>query len=142
MDSILLDTNIILDIALERQPFYDRAHQLVLAALKREVALFITATTITDIYYIIRKTKGRESAWGFVTHLMDFVEVAGVDRDVIERALEFSDWEDFEDAVQASSGIIHGIDVLVTRDASGFSKAPLVVLAPEEALTMLEERRD
>ena len=139
MNKMLLDTNIILDMALGRQPFFEKAQKLVLQASELEVPLFVTATTITDIYYIIRKAKGRDEALGFVIQLLDFVQVASVDRKVLEMALALQDLRDFEDAIQASTAILHDIDVLVTRNSDDFSGAPLPILSPEEAISFLQE---
>jgi len=138
MAKILLDTNIILDMALGRHPFFEKALNLVLLASEQDVPLFVTATTITDIYYIIRKSKGREAALGFVVQLLDIVQVAGVDRKVIEKALALQDLKDFEDAVQASTAILHEIDVLVTRNSNDFAGAPLQIFSPEEAISFLQ----
>jgi len=138
MTKILLDTNIILDMALGRQPFFEKALKLVLLASEQNVPLFVTATTITDIYYIIRKSKGREAARGFVVQLLDIVQVAGVDRKVIEKALALQDLKDFEDAIQASTAILHEINVLVTRNSDDFVGAPLQIFSPEEAISFLQ----
>ena len=56
---ILIDTNIILDVVLERQPFVEQATRLLQIAQQAGVELFLTATTVTDLYYITRKAKGR-----------------------------------------------------------------------------------
>ena len=59
---ILIDTNVILDIALEREPFVKQAAMLLKAAQQYKIQLFMTATTVTDLYYITRKEKGKETA--------------------------------------------------------------------------------
>jgi predicted nucleic acid-binding protein len=61
---LLLDTNILLDIALKRQPFVGQAAQVLTTAQHQKFSLYITATTITDLFYIIRKAKGKDIAAG------------------------------------------------------------------------------
>jgi predicted nucleic acid-binding protein len=61
----LIDTNVILDIALERQPFVEQAVQLLKAAQQANIILYMTATTITDLYYIARREKGHADALDF-----------------------------------------------------------------------------
>ena len=138
MDKILVDTNIILDVALKRQPFVEQSSLLFLTALEKGVSLYVTATTITDLYYIIRKAKGHSVALMFIGNLLNFTEVAGVNRDVIVEALE-SRIADFEDAVQISAARNSSIPMLVTRNIKDFEGAPLKVSTPAIVLQELSE---
>jgi hypothetical protein len=65
-ETTVKENGIILDIALERQPFVEQATQLFKAAQQADVVLFVTATTITDLYYITRKAQGRAAALNFI----------------------------------------------------------------------------
>lgn len=58
MTKVLFDTNIILDVALKRQPFFEDALELFRLIDRKDIVGYVTATTITDIYYISRKEKG------------------------------------------------------------------------------------
>ncbi len=133
---ILIDTNIILDIVLERQPFVEQATQLFTAAQQANVILFVTATTITDLYYITRKAKGRAIALNFIADLLQFMDVAGVDKAVIMQALH-SDIADFEDAIQESAAKSQAINVLVTRNETDFKNSALEIHSPESLLQSL-----
>lgn len=62
MKNIFLDTNIILDIALERPIFFDQASKIFEKLANGEIHCFITATSIKDIYFLIRKEKTKEIA--------------------------------------------------------------------------------
>jgi predicted nucleic acid-binding protein len=130
---ILIDTNIILDIALERQPFVEAAIRLLEVTQRVDLVLYVTATTITDLYYITRKARGRATARNFIVDLMQFVEVAGVGRTVIEEALH-SKVADFEDAVQESAAKQYAIQVIVTRNEKDFENSVLEVHNPESFL--------
>ncbi len=57
MIKILLDTNIVLDIALERQDFYEKAKQIVEILYLKSLPTFVTASSVTDIYYFLKKKK-------------------------------------------------------------------------------------
>ncbi len=138
MDKILVDTNIILDVALKRQPFFEQSSRLFLTAVEKGISLYVTATTITDLYYIIRKAKGHSVALMFIGNLLSFIEVAGVNRDVIVEALE-SGITDFEDAVQISAARNSSIRMLVTRNIKDFEGAPLKVSTPAIVLQELSE---
>lgn len=130
---ILIDTNVILDIVLERQPFLKHAELLLQTAQRTSTEIFLSATTVTDLYYIIRKAKGRATALDFIKDLMQFVEVAAVDKSVILQALQ-SNISDFEDAVQEISAKNEEIEIIVTRNESDFTNSILEVHTPESFL--------
>ncbi len=130
---ILLDTNVILDIVLERHPFAQAATAVLQAVRENDSVLFVTATTITDLYYIIRKAKGHAVALNFTKDLLEFVEVAGVDREVIINALR-SQIADFEDAIQESAARLQNIDVIITRNVADFAYSTIQVHNPASFL--------
>ena len=127
---ILVDTNVFLDIILERQPFFASSAQLLQRAPQENVELFLTATTITDLYYIVRKAKDRNTALTFIKDLLTFVEVSAVDKHVILQALQL-EMTDFEDAIQVSSAQGNNIHIVVTRNEADFRDAGLEIYTPE-----------
>ncbi|MCP3932103.1 MAG: PIN domain-containing protein [Bacteroidetes bacterium] len=75
MKKVLLDTNIILDIALKRQPHFHFSVQIFEKIDERKIEGFVTATTITDIYYVSKKETSQEDARAFLLQLVQIVEV-------------------------------------------------------------------
>lgn len=134
---LLLDTNVILDILLEREPFVRHAVQLVKIAQQRSFQLFVTATTITDLYYITRKERGKETALALIEELLDIVEVASVDKHVVLQALR-SGMPDFEDAIQACSAKQEAIATIITRNESDFIASGLHIYNPDAFLQTLQ----
>ena len=134
--NILLDTNIILDIVLERQPFWESAVRLLEAAAQANLTLYVTATTITDLYYITHKARDRASARNFIIDLLQFMEIAGVDKTTIIEALH-SQITDFEDAIQESAAQQNTIHVIVTRNEKDFKNSVVKVYNPESFLQSL-----
>lgn len=130
---VLLDTNIILDIVLERPPFVEHATQLLHHAAQASISLFLTATTITDLYYITRKAKGRETAINLIRDLLQLVEIVAVDQAVITQALQ-SPLTDFEDAIQEQAAYQAGIHAIVTRNEADFADAIVDIYTPETFL--------
>jgi predicted nucleic acid-binding protein len=128
---ILLDTNVVLDVALEREPFEVVAVRILEASDFDRIHLFITGSAATDVYYILRKSKGREFAIGFLADLLDSVDVCQINETVLLAALD-SDFLDFEDAVQNAAAIDSQIEVIVTRNKADYRTSPLTVLSPEE----------
>jgi predicted nucleic acid-binding protein len=137
---ILLDANVALDVLLERQPFYVSGAK-VLSLSKGGIELFLSASAITDIYYIIRKElKEKETALTLLKNLLASVDVAAVTNNEIHRAIDLN-WSDLEDAVQYASGEAIAVDYLVTRNTSDFSAADYPVVTPDELLSILVDER-
>jgi predicted nucleic acid-binding protein len=128
---ILLDTNVILDVALARQPFCQAAEKILDASDFRRIHLFITASSATDLYYVLRKEKGRDIGLKFLRRLLESVDACSVHEVTLVAALA-SDFFDFEDAVQNAAAIESRIETIVTRDKAGYRTSPLVVLSPDE----------
>ncbi|MCP4397752.1 MAG: PIN domain-containing protein [bacterium] len=127
--NVLLDTNVLLDFVLERVPFVEDAEQLFETAKHGTIDLFMTATTVTDLFYIARKEKGKEQTLELIEDLLQFVEVASVDKTVILQALR-SELTDFEDAVQECAAKQAAIDIIVTRNEADFKNSDLEIQSP------------
>ncbi|WP_019487057.1 type II toxin-antitoxin system VapC family toxin [Kamptonema formosum] len=84
---ILLDTNVIVDVALERKPFFPDSDRVLSFVEQGQVEGYISGSTFSDLYYIIRRGKGRDSTLAFLRQLATFCQVATVDRAVISLAL-------------------------------------------------------
>jgi predicted nucleic acid-binding protein len=130
---VLLDTNIVLDVALERSPFVEDSSRILEISEEKKVDLFITASVATDIFYILRKHKGWETALNFLRDLLQVVDVCSVDKNVLLQALN-NPHPDFEDAVQLHAALAEKIDVIVTRDQEGYAQSTLMVKSPENFL--------
>lgn len=133
MERVLFDTNIILDIALKRVPHFELAAELFGMIDEMKITGHVTASTITDIYYISKKQKGHMSAIAFISSLIEILDVVGVNRETIINALEM-DLKDFEDSIQASAAQYYKLDCIITRNELDFEKSDLKVFTPEEYL--------
>lgn len=130
----LLDTNIVLDFLLQREPFFQDAEQLFEAIADGHVVGYVTATTLTDIFYISRKhTRSIERARQAVSETLTAMEICPIDRDVLEAALN-SNVADFEDAIQIFSAVAQRLGAIVTRDTHGFANSPVPVSSVQELL--------
>jgi predicted nucleic acid-binding protein len=128
---ILIDTNVVLDFLQEREPFVDNAARLFERIDAGEIEGFIAATTVTNVYYIIRKATGVRVAQEAIAQILANLSIYAVDREVLEQALTLN-FQDFEDAVQYACAVVNHMDAIVTRDASGFVSAKIPVVLPEE----------
>lgn len=131
----LIDTNIVLDFLLQREPFFQDADLLFRAIATEQVVGNVTATTLTDIFYIARRhTSSLEQARQAVSATLAVMVICPVNRAVLESALK-SDFADFEDAVQIFSAVAQSLDAIVTRDRRGFTNSPIQVLSVRELRT-------
>ena len=136
---ILFDTNVILDVLLDREPFSSTAAKLFSKVETGEITGYVCATTITTLHYISSKVIGADSAIEEINKLLMLFEVAPVNRAVLDAALT-SGFKDFEDAVVHESGVYKETQGIVTRDFDGFKKSKINVYSPEELLLMLESK--
>ena len=135
---ILFDTNIILDLLLDREPFSEGAQILVSKVETGEVIGILCATTVTTIHYLLSKSLGKEKSIEVIRSLLKLFEIASVTRTVLEDALEAND-RDYEDSVIYKSAYHSGAGIVVTRDRKGFAKSDLPVMSPRELLALLGE---
>ena len=134
---ILLDTNVILDYMLGRNPFFDNALKILDLASYENQLTVVSSSAITDIFYHVNRAF-RDS---FITQdkieeLMQIISVLDVTEDDIRRALSLR-WKDFEDAVQYSVAVSNHVDFIITRNASDFESRDIPVMNPEEFLLYL-----
>jgi len=135
---VLIDTNILLDFLLEREPFKDDAEELFAAIDSGQIIGYVTATTLTDIFYIARKhTRSLELAREAVSSTLETMIICPVNRNVLEAAFA-SGLIDFEDAVQIYSAIAQDLDIIVTRDNKGFLSSTIQVFSVRQLLNQLQ----
>ena len=139
MKQILIDTNVILDLALNRQKFGEIAKTLITQILDNKIQPSVTASSITDIYYVLKKAKGHSNSIDFLHSFFGFAEIAGVGKDAIINALH-SDMADFEDAVQTETAKQNDIRVIITRNKKDFTNSGLDVFSPDEYINHLMQK--
>ena len=134
---VLIDTNIVLDFLLQRNPFVQDAELIFQAMDCGQIIGYVTATTLTDIFYISRKhTRSVEKARQAVLETLTVMVICPVNRAVLESAFR-SGLADFEDAVQIFCAVNQGLDAILTRDAQGFLNSSVTVLSTQELLHQL-----
>jgi predicted nucleic acid-binding protein len=136
MRTILLDTNVVLDMLLDRQP-HAQASAAVWTAVEAGAAEgMLAAHAVTTIHYLLRKDSGTAKAKRVVSAILRVFKVATVDGAVIEEALRLP-FSGFEDAVTAAAARLAGCDYIVTRDPKGFRDSPVRAITPEAAVPLL-----
>jgi predicted nucleic acid-binding protein len=132
----LFDTNVILDVLLDREPFSEEASILLSKVEQSEIMGFACATTITTIHYLTTKVLGPQAAARHIQALLSLFVIAPVNRVVLENAAA-SKFKDFEDAVLHEAALHAGAKYIVTRNISDFERSRLPVCSPKEFLNTL-----
>ncbi len=130
---VLIDTNVILDYALIRQPFYDLADRIFVLVEQKQIEGYICASTFTDLFYILRKPRGKEWTIEFISKLANLCQITPVDTAIILEALA-KHHKDFEDDIQYYSAVFSKLDAIVTRNPDDFPINSLQILTPEQLL--------
>ena len=134
--TVLLDTNIIVDVALERQPYFEASQQVLLLVEQGQIEGYISASTFGDLYYIIRRSRGREWTTDFINWLVTYCQIATVNEAVIRIALT-SNFRDFEDAIQYSTAVVNQLDAIVTRNPQDFPVTTPRIISPNQLIQEL-----
>ena len=137
---VLLDTNVVLDVLLDREPYAASASQLFSRVENGELVGAICATTVTTIHYLTTKALDAQQALENVKKLLHLFEIAAVNRAVLEAALE-AGFVDFEDAVIDASARHTDAVAIVTRNGADFAQAQLPIYSPDELLVILAARQ-
>ena len=133
---ILFDTNVILDVLLNRKPFVELSTNLVSSVENKTIEGYLCATTITILDYLISKSRNRETAKIEIQKLLTLFQIADVNSTVLTMSIN-SGFTDFEDAVQYFSGKCSNVDGLVSRNTKDYKKAVLPIYTPDELWSII-----
>lgn len=132
-NNILADVNVCLDLLLDRKPFVESSGKLFEFAEMGQIRLFVSGLSFDTLFYIMRPAMGAERAMNVLKEFRAHVDVAAVNSDVVDKALE-ADWKDLEDALQYYCASENGCGFLVTRNKPDFQKGTesVKIYTPEE----------
>ncbi len=134
MESVLIDTDVLLDFFLDRKPFSDHASTVLNECIHNKIKGFTTPVIITNVYYILRKSESHKIVLEKLKQLLLFIHVTPMNHAVVIKALQ-SEFKDFEDALQNFTAIeADDIKIILTRNIKDFKKSELSVLTPETYL--------
>lgn len=130
---ILVDTDVLIDVALDRSPFADRAAGLLDALERGAHRGYVAWHTISNFYYLVSPKRGRTGTLEFIEEITAFLQVAPTTSEHLRRALSLQ-LKDFEDAMQVGAATACAADMIATRNARDFRKSPITALTPAEVL--------
>lgn len=131
---IIVDTNVIMDILLKREPFFEASYGALKAVAEQNMECLVSASAVTDIFYLLRRgLKDNTMAMQALERLLQIVNIADVLEMDIRTALS-SHMKDFEDAVVHAVAARNDAELILTRNAKDFIEATVRVLTPKEFL--------
>ena len=133
---MLLDTDVLLDVALDREPHADAAAEILDRLERGRESAFIAWHTVSNFYYLVAPSRGGPGARDFILDLTRFVAVAETDTSAVRYAAELP-MRDFEEALQVAAARACGARHIVTRNVRDFDRSPIPALTPAEALDEL-----
>lgn len=139
MNSVLVDTNVWIDVVLNRPQFTARSKGALMACAEEGVNMLVAATSLKDVFYFAEKSAGPAAAYAALDLLFELADVVAVDSLVCSRALSL-ERPDYEDGIVSVCAQAERADAIVSRDAGSFSDAGIPRLSPEELIAALGYR--
>jgi predicted nucleic acid-binding protein len=134
---VLIDSDVILDIALAREPFVEHS-SIVLAIFEQKQRTGVVSSNIlTNVYYVLRKLSSNEQARDFIRDLLQIIEVVSVNHNAVLEALD-SEFTDLENGIQHFAALEARCDCIVTRNGADYVKAVIPVYNPREFIALFD----
>ena len=135
MQKIFIDTDIILDLLAERQPFYKNAAALFTLIDRGKLSGFTSPIVFANLHYLLSKQLSKKHAIINLKKLRSLINIVPVDEKIIDFSIE-SDFKDYEDAIHYYAAISAGISTLITRNIRDYKNPSITVCSPKEFLKM------
>jgi len=137
--TVLIDTNVVLDYVLKREPFAKDALDCLELLISSNSKIWLTASTITDIYYVTRRSlRDGEKAKGIIAKLLNGFQISGVDKQDCLNALALN-IGDYEDALVSVCAKKVKAEYIITRNTKDFETSPVPAIAPSSFLNSLSD---
>ena len=138
MDHVLLDTDVILDILLDREPYSLYSTKVFRLCESKKIKGYITPLTYSNVYYILRRNSKQEKVIAALKQLLSITDVLSMDSDIVTNAL-YSKFNDFEDGLQHYSALKNTqIEVILTRNTKDYRHSEIGVMVPESYVKLIE----
>jgi predicted nucleic acid-binding protein len=133
---LFVDSDVLLDLFLERHPFYTYTQKLLILADHKKINLFTSSVIINNLFYFIARDKDKQKAKQSLNLLIKICKILPVDESVVKSALN-SEFNDFEDALQYFTAITFDCEQIITRNLKHYKQSTIPVLTAEQFLKTL-----
>lgn len=139
MKRFLIDTNIIVDYVLKREPFFTNSEFILDSCANNIIKGFIAYHSIPNLWYILRKYCSTNERRKILLSICGFLTVIASDHESVIAAIKNENINDFEDALQISCGNEAKVDYIVTRNIGDFSESDIDVISPDIAVKKIKD---
>ncbi len=131
---VLIDTNIMLDMLMGRQPYFDMADQIIKMCADKKIEGYMAAHSIPNMFYVLRKSMSDENRREALKSLCQIVKIEGIDFFKIFSAIERKEFSDLEDCLQEECSVSIAADYIVTRNVKDFTMSRVPAILPNDFL--------
>ncbi len=138
---LLIDTNVILDVLLNREEFVRDSSMVFKLCETKKAVDYISILSFANIMFVMRKqlsSKQIEEIFKKLSLIFNFSEI---NKNILEMTIKYG-WSDFEDSIQAASGEIIKADYIVTRNIKDFVNSQIKAITPSQLLFKLNSFLD
>lgn len=136
VNKILIDTNVLLDYFLEREPFFEDAKEVILSCTDGKAKGCIAAHSISNMFFILRKDYNANERREVLLNLCKIFDVEGIDKAKLISGLTNEDFPDFEDCLQMECAKSYEADYIITRNVSDYAKSEIKAIEPKDYLEL------
>ena len=136
VNRILVDTNILLDYLLEREPFFEDAKQVIMSCINGKSNGCIAAHSISNMFFILRKDYSAKERREILLNLCKIFDIEGIDKAKLISGLQNENFSDFEDCLQMECAKSYGADYIVTRNVSDYDTSEVKAIIPKDYLKL------
>ena len=134
---ILVDTNVVLDVLMKREPYTEAAQHILTKCANREIVGYLAAHSIPNLFYILRKAYSQKERRKFIKNLCDIFRISDLNAEKIMAAAENEDFSDFEDCLQDRCAVSVGAKYIITRNTEDFTESQVPAISPESFLNCI-----
>lgn len=136
---LFVDSDVVIDFFTDREPHVNPASELFELNEQGILKIYISAVSINNIYYIVRRFLGHNKTIEVVELLTEMTEIIGTTKSEIVQALR-NEFSDYEDSVQYSSALtVQGLDAIITRNIKDYKNSKIAVMTPLNILKMRQK---
>ena len=129
---IFVDTNIVADLVLQREPFYDAACKLFALASNNICEIYIAPITISTLSYLLERKLKSNMARNILINLSELVKITTLDDKIVRSSIADYLFNDIEDSMQYHSGLGHQCKCIITRNGKDYIGSNIPVYTPDD----------
>ena len=138
-DKLFIDTNVMLDLLGEREPFYEAIAKIATIADKGIVKMTVSALSYSTVFYLLSKYEADDIVKEKLRKFKVLSETSDLTNKIIDKGLS-SRFTDFEDALQYHCALKVDCNILITRNSKDFKESDIPIMTPDEYLKSLENK--